>query len=287
MKPARFEYLAPATVEEALEMLAQGHGEASVLAGGQSLVPAMNFRLATPSALVDLNCVSGLDHVYVDEDYLVVESLVRHHTLEKPVIRDAVGSLMARMSKFVGHLPIRVRGTFVGSIAHADPAAEWCLLAAALGATIVAQSLSGERRIAAADFLEGPFTTALASDELITSVRLPLLGGAGTSFHEVSRTAGDFAAVAAISAVRIENGAVVEAHLGIGGAEGRPARCNEAEEALLGKAPEPDAIASVARIAADNVEPISDAFCSADYRRHLVEVLMARTVREATAEAVA
>jgi carbon-monoxide dehydrogenase medium subunit len=287
MKPGRFEYLAPTTLDEALEMLAERGEEATVLAGGQSLIPAMNFRLATPAALVDLNRAGGLADVYVDGDDLVVEALVRHRALEDVATGDPLNRLMARMSRFVGHLPIRERGTFVGSIAHADPAAEWCVLAAALDATIVVRSKRGERRIRAAEFFEGPFTTARTPDEIITAVRVPLLGSGGIGFQEKSQTAGDFATVATMATLRIEDGVVVEAHLGVAGAEGRPVRCERAEESLVGAGPEPGALAAAAHVAAENVAPISDALCSADYRRHLVEVLMGRALRDATRDAAA
>lgn len=287
MKPARFEYLAPTTLDEALEMLADRGDEAAVLAGGQSLVPAMNFRLATPAALVDINRIDGLARNYADRDDLVVEALVRHRALEDVTTRDPLNRLMARMSHFVGHLPIRERGTFVGSIAHADPAAEWCMLAAALDATVVARSSRGERRIRAADFFEGPFTTARLSDEVITDVRLPLLRDGGIGFQEKSQTAGDFATVATMATLRIDDGTVVEAHLGIAGAEGTPVRCAQAEGSLVGTEPEPDALAAAAHLAAENVEPISDALCSGDYRRHLVQVLMERALRDAARDAAA
>jgi carbon-monoxide dehydrogenase medium subunit len=287
MKPAPFEYLVPDSVEHAVEMLASHDGEAKVLAGGQSLVPAMNFRLATPPAVVDLNRLPGHDRVSVAGGELVVEMLARHRALEHRGIDDALGGLLARTARFVGHLPIRARGTFVGSVAHADPAAEWCMLAVALDATIVARGPGGERRIAAAEFFEGPFMTALAPDEIITEVRVPLLGRAGTGICEKSQTAGDFATIATIAALDVEAGVIARARIAIAGAEGRPVRPTEAEEALAGAVPEPAAFGAAARAAAGSVDPTSDAVASADYRRHLVEVLTRRTLEEAAAGAAA
>lgn len=287
MKPSRFEYRAPKSLHEVLDELAGSPGETTVLAGGQSLIPAMNFRLANPAVLIDLNRLPDLNRVRVEDRELVIEALVRHHDLRNAVADDSLGRLLARVSRFVGHLPIRVRGTFVGSIAHADPAAEWCMLAAALDATVVAHSVRGERRLRAADFFEGPFTTTLAPDEVIVAVRLPLLGRAGVGFHEQSQTAGNFATVATVATLRIENGKVAETRLGIAGVEGRPVRAIEAEELLFQEEPTRDALAAAGRAAAARVEPISDALCSADYRHHLVEVLATRALGDALEDAVA
>jgi aerobic carbon-monoxide dehydrogenase medium subunit len=285
MKPSRFDYLAPRTLDEAIGMLAGHDGEAKVLAGGQSLVPAMNFRLATPSALVDLNRIDGLRRVYTNDGEVVIESLVRHLDLAAPIVDDATTNLIAAMSHLVGHLPIRVRGTFAGSLAHADPAAEWCMLAVALDATIVAQSPRGVRPIPAAEFFEGLFTTALADDEVIVEVRLPMLGRTGTGFHEKSQTAGDFATIATVATVQLEGGTIAAARLGIAGAEGTPVRAGRAEQLLSGAQPAPDAVASAARAAAEDLDPISDPQCSGDYRRHLAEVLTRRALDDAIAGA--
>lgn len=281
MKPSPFDYLAPRDLAEALDALAGHEGEARVLAGGQSLVPAMNFRLATPTLLVDINRIGGLADVDVDGDELVVRSLVRHRDLEVPASRDATPLLLARMSHLVGHLPIRVRGTFAGSVAHADPAAEWCMVAVALDATIVARSVRGTRRLAAENFFDGLFTTTLASDEIITEVRLPLLRNAATGFREKSQTAGDFATVAAVAACTLDGGAVAEVRLALAGVASTPVRAKRAESLLVGQEATSDALAAVARAAAEDVDPISDAHGSADYRRHLVEVLARRALDDA------
>ena len=281
MKPSPFDYLAARDLAEALDALAGHEGEARVLAGGQSLVPAMNFRLATPTLLVDINRIKSLADVVVEGDELVVQSLVRHRDLEVPATQGATPGLLASMSHLVGHLPIRVRGTFAGSVAHADPAAEWCMVAVALDATIVARSVRGTRRIAAGDFFDGLFTTALAGDEIITEVRLPLLPNAATGFREKSQTAGDFATVATVAACRLDDGTVAEVRLAIAGAASTPVRAKRAESLLVGNEPTPDALAAVAHAAAEDVNPISDAHGSADYRRHLVEVLARRALDDA------
>ncbi len=281
MKPAPFEYFTPSDIEEALELLGRG-GDVKVLAGGQSLVPAMSFRLATPDAIVDLNGIAEQDRLAIDGGELVVGMLARHRTLETGAVPGALGKLLADTARFVGHLPIRVRGTFAGSFAHADPAAEWPMLALALDASIVTRSAAGGRVIAAADFFEGPFTTALREDEIITEVHLPLLKDAGTTVLEQSRTAGDFATVAVIAVVMVTDGTVSDARIAAAGVEGRPVRFTDAETDLLGNHPGPEVFAHAARIAAEGVDPLSDATASADYRRHLVEVLVQRALDQAS-----
>jgi len=281
VKPSPFDYLAARELPQALDALAAHEGDARVLAGGQSLVPAMNFRLATPSLVVDLNRIEGLASASVVGEEFVIQSLVRHRDLEVPAAEDATAVLLARMSHLVGHLPIRVRGTFAGSIAHADPAAEWCMVAVALDATVVARSVRGTRHIAAVDFFESLFTTALASDEIITEVRLPLLHDAGIGFREKSQTAGDFATVATVAACRVDGGVFSDVRLALAGASSTPVRARRAESILAGQEATPDAVAVAARAAAEDVDPISDATCSADYRRHLVEVLSRRALDDA------
>jgi len=281
VKPAPFDYLAPEDLDEALSALAEHEGEAKVLAGGQSLVPAMNFRLATPSVLVDLNRIRGLANVRVSTGELIIQALVRHRSLEVPATDDAAARLLARMARHVGHLPIRVRGTFAGSLAHADPAAEWCMLAVALDATIVARSVRGTRRIEAREFFQGLFTTTLADDEIITEVHLPLLGNAGTGFREKSQTAGGFATVAAVAVCTLHDGVIADVRLAIAGAGATPVRAMRAESLLLGHEASPEALADAARAATEDVEPVSDAHVSADYRRHLVDVLARRALDDA------
>jgi len=280
VKPAKFEYFAPTSLDEALELLTDDTAEVKVLAGGQSLVPAMNFRLATPEALVDLNHLPGNDRVRLEDSELVVEMLARHVDLETPIVDDPAARLLARASHFVGHLPIRVRGTVAGSLAHADPAAEWCMLAVALDATVVAQSTEGVRRLAAADFFDGPFSTGLTPQEVITETRWPLLGRAGIGFHEQSRTAGDFATVA-VAAVLAQGDSGTRARIAIAGAESYPSRVATAEEVLARGDGSAAGFAEAASAAAEVIDPIGDASCSAGYRRHLVEVLVRRALEDA------
>ncbi len=283
MKPAAFEYFQPTTVGETVSLLASLE-DAKVLAGGQSLVPAMNFRLSRPAALVDINRVEGLDGIELGADWLTVGALARHRAFETPPAEGPLGHLLATAANFVGHLPIRVRGTFVGSLAHADPAAEWCLVARTLDAELVAASVSGERTIAAADFFQTLFTTDLRSDELLVSVRLPALDSSfRVGFAEFSRRAGDFALVMAAAVIKVESDVITQARIGIGGAADKPIRMAQAESALVGKDANPEVCEEVASLAATEVEPLADIHGSSEYRRDLVRAMTRRALRQALA----
>jgi carbon-monoxide dehydrogenase medium subunit len=283
MKPARFSYHAPTQVEEALAILA-GDPEAKILAGGQSLVPAMNFRLARPATLVDINRLPDLAGVSSNGSRVRIGALTRHRVFETPVVDGPLGPLLSRIAHHIGHLPIRVRGTFGGSLAHADPAAEWCLVAATLDAEIVARRSEGQRSIPAGEFFDTVFTTALQPDELLVEIRLPLLDGTWRlGFEEFSRRAGDFALVMALAALRLENGTVTEARLGIGGAGDRPVRLPQAEGLLVGQAPSEELFREVAETAARGVTPFEDIHASVEYRRDLVRAMTARALRQAVA----
>jgi carbon-monoxide dehydrogenase medium subunit len=280
VKPVAFEYFAPGSLQEALGLLAEVE-DSKVLAGGQSLVPAMNFRLARPAAIVDVNGIPGLDGVAVDED-VRIGALTRHRRLETPGIPGPLGRLVAEMARHVGHMPIRVRGTFGGSLAHADPSAEWCLLARALEATMVAKSASGERLIPAADFFTTVFTTTLGPDELLTEARLPLLNGRHVvGFSEFSRRAGDFAVVMVAVVAELEEGVVRDARVGAGGVSDVPLRLRSAEETMLGKPWELPTWEAASEAGRDEVEPLEDIHASAEYRRDLVGALIRRACRQA------
>src|SRR5436189_1624998 len=176
MKPARFRYHAPKTIEEAVDTLAEVAGEdGRVLAGGQSLVPIMAFRMARPAHLVDINGVAELARVSRVADNLCIGAIVRHAAFHRPSVHGQMGRLLAAVVRHIAHYPIRTRGTFCGSIAHADPASEWCLVATTLSAEMVAASKRGQRVIAADDFFQGIMTTALMEDEILTEVRLPII----------------------------------------------------------------------------------------------------------------
>src|SRR5712671_754392 len=212
MKPAPFRYHAPKTIEEAVETLAEVAPEdGRVLAGGQSLVPIMAFRLARPAHLVDINGVEALSRLAVEGGKLCIGACVRHAAFHKPVVDGPLGRLLTTVVHYIAHYPIRTRGTFCGSIAHADPAAEWCLVAAALEAEMVARSATGTRTIPAQDFFRGIMTTALKEEELLIEVRLPLLpADTRFGFYEFNRRAGDFALAMALAIYRLDGGKVTE-----------------------------------------------------------------------------
>src|SRR3984893_16301595 len=229
MKPAPFIRHVPRTVEEAISQLSEfALLDGRILAGGQSLVPIMAFRMARPAHLIDINEVEGLDRLAVDADTLSIGARVRHAAFHRPVVQGPLGQLLSFVVRHIAHYPIRMRGTFCGSLAHADPSSEWCLVAATLGATLVAKSVRGERVIAAGDFLEGIMSTSLAEDELLAQARLPLpAADTKFGFYEFSRRAGDFAMAAALVSYRVADGVMIEAKVGLGGAEATPRRISE------------------------------------------------------------
>ena len=280
MKPAPFTRHVPKTLDEALKILAEvAPQDGRVLAGGQSLVPIMAFRLAKPAHLVDINEVKGLDKLAVEDGKLVIGARVRHAAFHRPAVEGPLGKLLAAVVRHIAHYPIRMRGTFCGSLAHADPASEWCLTAVALDAEIVASSKRGTRVIQAKEFFQGIMSTALAEDELLTEARLPLLhADSKFGFYEFSRRAGDFALAAALVSYRVVNGKIAEPRVGIGGAEARPHRIAPAEAVLNGKAPGDEIFRAAAQAAADTVEPLEDIQTSGEYRRELVRAVTRRAL---------
>jgi len=285
MKPAAFRYHAPKTIDEAVALLAEVAGEdGRVLAGGQSLVPTMAFRLAKPSHLVDINGVAALNRLAVADGKLVIGACVRHAAFHQPVCDAPLGTLLADVVRHIAHYPIRNRGTFCGSLAHADPASEWCLVLMALDGEVVAKSSRGERVIAARDFFKGIMTTALRDDELLVEARLPILA-AGTccGFYEFSRRAGDFAMAAALGTYRLEAGKIAEPRVAIGGAEVNPRRIAEAERALAGAAPGDKAFRAAAEAATAAIDPMEDITTSAEFRRDLVLAVTRRALERAAA----
>lgn len=282
MKPPQFEYRDPQSLDEALALLGEAGEDGKVLAGGQSLVPLLNFRLAHPGMLIDINRLPGLNRIEPDRERVAIGALVRHRELEQPALPEPLGTLFAETARYVGHLPIRVRGTFGGSLAHADPAAEWCVLARLLDADVVARSADRERVIPAAELFETVFTTSLSPEELITEVRFPLLGpSVRTGFLEFSRRAGDFAIVATATTLRMEDGRIREARIALGGVSDVPLRAEQAEQVLVGEEPDQTVFQAAAEAAGEEVDPIGDIHGSADYRRDLVRVLVRRVLERA------
>jgi carbon-monoxide dehydrogenase medium subunit len=287
VKPAKFDYHAPASLDEALALLARYGDEARLLAGGQSLVPMMNFRLVAPAALIDLNRVADLDHIVTDGAMVRIGAMTRQRTIEfSPLIADRL-PLLQQAIKWIGHLPTRSRGTIGGSIAHADPAAEIPMVLRALDGEVVARGAGGERRIAAADLFLSPLTTALAPDEILTEIRLPAMPeGAGCAIEEFARRHGDFAIASVAAMVVHTGGGRYTVRLATGGIGAVPGRLGAAETILEQQGFGAAALAAAAEKAAELVDPLSDHNASADFRRHLTAVLTRRAAI-AAARAVA
>ena len=282
MKPAAFAYHAPQTKEAAVALLAEHGLEGKVLAGGQSLVPTMAFRLAKPAVLIDINGIKELDLCRVEGGRLRIGGLTRHTSFAASVEPGAVGRLLASVVRSIAHTPIRTRGTFCGSLAHADPASEWCCVALTLNATMVVASTAGEREVAAADWFQSIFTTALQHDELLVEARIPLLDSTWRcGFNEFSRRAGDFALAMGVAALRMEGGVVAEARLGLGGVGSTPIMATDAAAALVGRVPDEAAFALAAAEAATCFEPTVDINASPEYRRDLVRAVVKRALRDA------
>lgn len=283
MKPGQFTYHAPKTVEEAIAVLsAVAAHEGRVLAGGQSLVPAMALRLALPGHLVDINGTAGLEHLAAEAGELAIGACVRHARFERPVIDGPLGRLLSGVVRHIAHYPIRTRGTFCGSLAHADPASEWCLVAATLGARMAAKSARGPRTIAAADYFKGMMATALEPDELLVEARLPMLSpDTHFGFYEFNRRAGDFAIATALAVYRIEHGVIVDPRIGVGGVEGHPRRIPAAEAVLEGHAPGIEVLRAAADIAATAVEPIDSKPEIASYKRDVTRTAVRRALEAA------
>jgi carbon-monoxide dehydrogenase medium subunit len=285
MKPAPFTYHAPKTVAEALDILAEvAEDDGRVLAGGQSLVPTMAFRLARPKHLVDINGLRELDYIERHDGKLLIGAATRHAEFEKPVEDGPLGRLLADVVRHIAHHPIRTRGTFCGSIAHADPAAEWCAVAVALDAEMVVESRKGTRVIAAKNFFKGIMTTALRDNELLTEVRLPILpNDTRAGFAEFSRRAGDYAVAMAVGSYRLKGGIMSDMRIAIGGAEAAPRRMTEAERTLIGRPPNLGTFQAAAHIAVKAIDPLDDASVSADYRREIARAMVVRALEAASA----
>jgi carbon-monoxide dehydrogenase medium subunit len=228
--------------------------------------------------------VAELAILKAEGDRLRIGACVRHSAFQRPVCEGPLGALLATVVRHIGHHPIRARGTFCGSVAHADPASEWCATVAALDGEMIAQSKRGTRVIAAKDYFAGVMTTTLAEDELLTEVRLPLLAAdTRVGFCEFARRAGDFALAMAIVTYRLADGAIAEPRVGIGGAEAFPRRIARAEAALAGKRPGAEAVVAAAEAAAAAIDPLVDINTSAEYRRDLVHAMIRRALERAAA----
>ena len=282
MKPAPFAYHRAYDVHGAVELLAELGDEAKLIAGGQSLVAMMNFRLARPSALVDLGRIEGLRYVKRDGRALRIGALTTHHAVETDRGLADGFAVLPRAARWIGHYPIRTRGTIGGSLAHADPTAEWCLLALVLDAQIVAEGRQGRRTLPAGQFFQGIFTTALRPDEVIVEVVFPE-PAPHAALTEFARRRGDFAIVAAAVSLELSGNTCRAAKVGVGGVDATPIRVPEAEQVLAGATLGPESLAETAEVAARVIQPGSDAHGSASYRRTLTRTLLVRALQEAAA----
>jgi CO/xanthine dehydrogenase FAD-binding subunit len=282
MKPSAFDYHRPASVAEAVEVLGQLDDEGRILAGGQSLVPLMNFRLAQPTHIVDINRLADLDYVRAEDGAVRVGALARQSTVEAdPAVAERLPLLREALS-FVAHPPIRHRGTLVGSIAHADPSAELPSAALALGATVTVRGERGDREIAANDFFLGPFETAIEPGELATEVAFPVSSpGAGYAFVEFARRHGDFAIAGAAVTLMLRDGVIVEPRVVLCGVGPVPLRARAAEASLDGVAADDEEIAVAAAAAVEGIEPPGDMHGGTRYRIGVARAQVRRAIVKA------
>jgi carbon-monoxide dehydrogenase medium subunit len=243
----------------------------------------MALRLAQPAHLIDIGRIAGLSDLALDGDGLAIGALVRHQQFLAPLGGGVLGRLLGWVGSHIAHLPIRLRGTFCGSLANADPASEWCLVAATLDARITAQRCGGVRVIAAAEFFDGPMTTALSPDEILTGVHIPLpTPGTKMGFYEFNRRAGDFALAMCLVSFRIEGGVVIDPRIGLGGVEEYPRRITEAEDIIAGQPLNKAMLEHTADAAAAAIEPLVDHHTNAAYRRDLARIAVLRAFAHAT-----
>ena len=282
MKPAIFEYHAPTTIDAAIGLLARYQGEARLLAGGQSLLPMMNFRLVSPAAIIDLNRIPDLAYIRSENGTVRLGAMTRQRTVEFSPIVAKYLPLLVEAIKLVAHLPIRSRGTIGGSIAHADPAAELPMVLQALEGEVVARGPAGERLIKATDLFQGLLTTSLAPDEMIVEVRLAAIPAhAGCAVEEFARRRGDFAIAAVAAVVERAGERCIKARLATAGIGSTSARLTAAEAILERDGLGDTVIEEAAAKAAEMVSPLSDQQASVEYRRHLTRVLTKRALRRA------
>jgi carbon-monoxide dehydrogenase medium subunit len=279
MKPVPFEYHRPASLAETFDLLDRYGDDGRLLAGGQSLVPALNLRLAAPRAVIDINRIPDLDAIRVTAEGLVIGALARQEALERSTLVRAHAPLIAMAMPHVGHTAIRARGTIGGSLALADPAAELPACAVALGATIRVGRRGGTRDIAAEDFFLGIYTTALGPGEIVTEILVPRAAtGWRWGFDELARRHGDFALAGLAAGGRSAAGVLAELRLVFFGVGTRPVRARSAEAALAGRRADADARAAAGRGLDRDLDPPGDVHASPALRRHLARVLLARVV---------
>jgi 2-furoyl-CoA dehydrogenase FAD binding subunit len=283
MKPNAFEYFIPGNVAEAVKLLEQYGDEGKVLAGGQSLIPMLNFRVARPRYLIDINGLKDLDYIREEKGELVIGALTRERAVEKSPLVHKLCPILTKAISYIGHLPVRTRGTFGGSLVHADPSAEIPLMAAALDAKMKLAGPSGERTLGAEEFFVTYLTSAVAPAEILVEVRIPAIPPqTGWSFMELSRRQGDFGIVVVATLLTLNDQGVCQgAKIALGGVSPTPLRAKEAEAVLKGQKVSVALIVKAAEKAAEATEPDSDYHASAEYRKEMAKVFTRRSLEEA------
>jgi aerobic carbon-monoxide dehydrogenase medium subunit len=277
-----FEYEAPTSIAEAVDLLAEQQDDASVLAGGQSLIPLLALRLARPAVLIDINGLDELSGVSVTDGWVAIGAMTREYVAEESAaVADSV-PLLAAALPLIGHEAIRSRGTIGGSLAHSDPAAELPAVARALDAEFVVRSRQGDRVVPAAEWFEGYLATARRPDEILAEVRFPTAGpGTGVAFLEVARRHGDFAIVGLAASLTLTDGAISDARLAFSGMADVPIRAADAEDLLVGERPSPELFEEAARRATDGIDPPADLHGSSEYRKKVAATLVRRGLQAA------
>jgi carbon-monoxide dehydrogenase medium subunit len=285
MFPAAFDYHAPATLDEALGLLAEKGDEAKVMAGGQSLIPLLKLRFASPALVVDIGRLPGLKGVTSDGGTIKIGALTRHVDIERGADIRGLCPILAETAPQISDPLVRNLGTVGGSISHADPSGDWGSVMLALNAQFVARSVRGERTIPAADFFQGPFTTVLTADEVLTEIRIPVVARSSGTYLKLERKVGDFATVGVAVQVSLSNGSIGAAGIGLTSVGSHNLKATAAEEALRGQPPTDQVIADAARLAAEVAEPKDDIRGSAAYKKDMVRVFVQRGLRTAIKQA--
>jgi carbon-monoxide dehydrogenase medium subunit len=283
MKPAKFEYVLPSTVDAAIEALVASNGEGKVLAGGQSLLPLLNFRMARPAVLVDLNGIKGLSYIEERGERIAIGALTRHRELEQSPLIASKLPVMAAAMRHVAHLAIRNRGTIGGSLSHADPAAELPMLSTFYDATIFVQGPGGRRMVAAEEFFVDALTNCLEPEEIVVEIEFPILRHDGWAFEEMARRFGDFALASIAVSVRSGPAGLKEARVAVMGVADTPLRLREAEQGLIVMELDDRAPDRFSEIVVSGVSPNDDLHASGEYRKHLLAQLSKRALQTALA----
>jgi carbon-monoxide dehydrogenase medium subunit len=287
MKPAKFDYLRPSSLPQALEMLAGSNGEVKILAGGQSLVPMMNFRVARPEKLIDINRLPDLDYIRIEDDKLVIGALARHASIHASPVARAASPLMCEAYQWVAHHPIRTRGTLCGNLCHADPASEMPAVMIASEAELIVAGAAGRRTIAAADFFIGIYETAIQPDEILLEARIPVAAANQRfGFLETSMRRGDFAMCCAVALLTINGGIVENSAVVVAGIFDRATRLTAVEQAINGRRPNDIVLTDIGGIAASALPIYGEQRVSAEYKTDLIDAHVSRAIAQALEHSV-